>query len=496
MHEAHMRMLHLAMHRPNEAIDEASRRSASTNDPAERSLLHRVKGNAFREMRQIDASRRHLELGVAEARRSGDPLVEGHAVGSLASTLSYTGELDQAVRLADRCVELLGGSGPHRAEALLQRAKVLRRVGRTHDALADLTAGVLALDQADDPTMEGDLRGNRGVLLGFRGQLAEAITETERALEVFQAAGWTKRVADMSHNLAWLAGRRGDLVESLRLFDETEVAYGEIGMSGAAIFPDRCEVLIAAGLEAEAQERRVVTPLHLGDGPVVLSPSSGLQATPWGVVPALAGRSLVVVPSATSWCRAETRRVGDVGAARPDRGVVLVAGPDLHCAVAEVEAISAHRRDADRLTGATATVANVAKAMAGAGLVHLACHGTFARNNPMFSSLLLHDGPLFVYDIERLVAAPEIVVLPSCHGGLAVRRPAGQMLGTLASLLAIGTRTVVAAALPVPDRTDTVAAMALLHERLAAGDGPARALAAVRRTTPLLGGAFNCAGTG
>jgi CHAT domain-containing protein len=162
----------------------------------------------------------------------------------------------------------------------------------------------------------------------------------------------------------------------------------------------------------------------------------------------------------------------------------------------ELDSVARHHPGATILVGPSATTAALSTAIAGAGLVHLVCHGDFAASNPMFSSLRLHDGPLFVYDIERLTSPPDAVVLPSCYGGLDVGRPAGQLLGTVASLLAVGTRTVVAAAMRVPDRSDTVEAMDAFHAGLARGQGAARALATLRESHPIVGGAFTCAGTG
>ena len=37
---------------------------------------------------------------------------------------------------------------------------------------------------------------------------------------------------------------------------------------------------------------------------------------------------------------------------------------------------------------------------------HVAAHGTFRADSPMFSSLRLDDGPMTVHDVERLRRAP------------------------------------------------------------------------------------------
>jgi len=110
------------------------------------------------------------------------------------------------------------------------------------------------------------------------------------------------------------------------------------------------------------------------------------------------------------------------------------------------------------------------------GLVHLAAHGGFRSDNPMFSHLSLTDGPLTVYDLERVPRPPSTVVLSACESGLSAVRPGEELLGLTAALLALGTRTVLASMLPVQDAA-TLELMLDLHRRLAAGRSPAEALA-------------------
>ena len=93
---------------------------------------------------------------------------------------------------------------------------------------------------------------NRGALLGWAGEIEAAEADTRCALDIYESHGWTKWAADAHHNLAWLAARRGDLVESFRRFDVAERVYTSLGVSGAAVFPDRAEALLAAGLPREA----------------------------------------------------------------------------------------------------------------------------------------------------------------------------------------------------------------------------------------------------
>ena len=72
--------------------------------------------------------------------------------------------------------------------------------------------------------------------------------------------------------------------------------------------------------------------------------------------------------------------------------------------------------DATVLTGTAATAAAVMHALDGATVAHLACHGHFRSDSPLFSSLELADGPLSGYQLQRLRRAPELIVLENVCG--------------------------------------------------------------------------------
>jgi CHAT domain-containing protein len=159
--------------------------------------------------------------------------------------------------------------------------------------------------------------------------------------------------------------------------------------------------------------------------------------------------------------------------------VVLVAGPGLPGADAEVAALAAALPGATHLRGDAATVGAVLPALAGARVAHIAAHGLFRADNPQLSSLRLADGPLTGYDLEGLASPPRVVVLSACDAGLTGVRSGEEVQGLVAALLTLGTGAVVAAVAPVAD--DLTAAFALdLHARLAAGVAPPSALADVQ----------------
>jgi tetratricopeptide (TPR) repeat protein len=252
----------------------------------------------------------------------------------------------------------------------------------------------------------------------------------------------------------------------------------------------RVRELAVRGREVAAArlDTLLLTPLRtlLRDRPLVVVPTGDLHALPWPVLPSLVGRSTVVAPSARLWQRASH------GERRSGR-VALVAGPHLDHAEAEIAALAGAYPEADVLTGASATAEAVSKTIDGASLAHLATHGHFRSDNPQFSALELADGPLTVYDLERLSEPPETVVLSACDSGLSEVKPGDELMGLAAAVMALGTRTLVASAVPVADEP-TRPFMQAFHARLVAGVGAAEALAVTSAETGLDG--FVCLGSG
>ena len=233
---------------------------------------------------------------------------------------------------------------------------------------------------------------------------------------------------------------------------------------------------------------------HLGAGSVVIIPPGRLQAVPWGLLPRLRSRAVSVAPSATSWLRArraddEAGAAGAGHAAGPPSGrVVLVRGPDLASGGAEVPLLASdYGADVSDgrcealtvLGGGTATARRVLDAIDGAGLAHIAAHGTFRADSPLFSALRLDDGPLTVYDLERLRRGPRRLILSSCDSGIAAPAGADEVLGLASSLLPLGTAGIVASVVPVND-VAVLPLMTALHRELRGGSALPQALRSAR----------------
>jgi CHAT domain-containing protein len=241
--------------------------------------------------------------------------------------------------------------------------------------------------------------------------------------------------------------------------------------------------LRSARSSAELSLRRLhdllVQPLTLdADARLVVVPVDVLQRVPWG---SLHDGPVSIAPSASVWART----ADDVTPRRS--ATALIAGPELEGATEEIAALHRLHPDATVLAPPDSTVDAVASSLVAADLAHLACHGTVRADNPIFSSLLLSDGPLTVHELDLRGLAPRRIILAACQSGTEATFAGNETLGFVSALLARGTAGLVASGVVVPDR-DVVPLMSALHEQVVRGqrlaDALHRARNSIDRTDP------------
>ncbi len=379
--------------------------------------------------------------------------------------------------------QLLRWSERWRATALSTPARSGNRDAETVADLAALRAQRRRLDEARSegaPTDELEARAARleqqvrRRLLQERGSGETAETLDVDALLAALAEDDTVLVelTELDGVLhAIVAGRRrvrrrvvGDAAAAaaavaFALFTLRQAARGRRAQLDVA--GSRLERALLGSALAGVEEERVV----------ICAPAS-LQGVPWGLLPTLTHRTVTSTPSARLWLRARNSRPVD------DRRVMLV-GPGLGSGGAEVPAVATDDPQAQVLDGAEATVSAALAALDGAALAHVAAHGHFREDSPLFSSLTLADGPLLVHDLQGLGHPPHRVVLSACESG--VMQPVGdqELLGLAAALLSMGTAGVVSSLAEVDDAA-TVDVMVALHARLRQGGGLGDAMLAAR----------------
>ena len=242
-------------------------------------------------------------------------------------------------------------------------------------------------------------------------------------------------------------------------------------LSAAASVPDGpLAGVVRASLASTLERYRdtVLGPLDLGERAVVV-PCDGLTSVPWGMVPGRVGLPTTVVPSLSAWLDG-TARVSDPR-------VSVVAGPGLPSATGEAGRVAAAWEGDDPcLPDLDAAAQDVRVALETSDVVHVAAHGTHHPESPVFSSLWMSDGPVFLCDLEGAEIRSSHVVISACEAGRSRRRAPVSHLGLATGLLTLGVGSVVASPCKVPDAT-AATVMGDYHERLRAGEDAADALA-------------------
>jgi CHAT domain-containing protein len=147
--------------------------------------------------------------------------------------------------------------------------------------------------------------------------------------------------------------------------------------------------------------------------------------------------------------------------------------------VDEIETLKKIFRDAVILTGSRATRDNLIEFAPGARFLHLASHGYFRRDNPMFSFLKLADSQLNFYNLLDLKLNAELVTLSACHTGVNTVFPGDELQGLMRGFLYAGAPSLIVSLWAVNDRS-TAEFMAVLYSHICAGSEKRAALRAAQ----------------
>ncbi len=126
-------------------------------------------------------------------------------------------------------------------------------------------------------------------------------------------------------------------------------------------------------------------------------------------------------------------------------------------------------------TEAEATPARFRELAGQKRVLHLAAHGNFRPDNPLFSGLALADGWLTTLDIFSLRLNASLVTLSACQTGRSALGGGDELLGLMRALLYAGASSLVLTLWTVEDRT-TASLMQRFYSHLAAGQRKGSAL--------------------
>lgn len=223
---------------------------------------------------------------------------------------------------------------------------------------------------------------------------------------------------------------------------------------------------------------------HLGGcRHLTVAPHRKLHQIPFGALrdgkaPLMDRMAVSVTPSASVY--AARRRVTKRSVRAHS---VVVAVPDPHNPYIEREA----RQVAELLAGPprlfvgeSATRETFLREAARARVLHLAAHGIFRRDNPLFSALQLADERLSLLDLSTAKCEVDLLTLSSCSSGVSLAVGGDELLGLMRGFLAAGVRRLVVSLWEVNDAA-TSEFMRFFYTALGRGLEPAWALAEAAR---------------
>ncbi|MGH9790995.1 MAG: CHAT domain-containing protein, partial [Candidatus Acidiferrales bacterium] len=154
-------------------------------------------------------------------------------------------------------------------------------------------------------------------------------------------------------------------------------------------------------------------------------------------------------------------------AARGGGGSLVLGVPDPQAPfiLEEVQAVASNVPAPELFVGERATAEVLREKGAHSSLIHIAAHGTFREDNPMFSRIRLGQSYLSVYDLYNLDLPAELVTLSGCATGVNVVAAGDELLGLVRGLFSAGAQSLLLTLWDVNDKS-TAEFMRLFYGRL------------------------------
>ncbi len=141
----------------------------------------------------------------------------------------------------------------------------------------------------------------------------------------------------------------------------------------------------------------------------------------------------------------------------------------------EARAVAARLPGAELYVGEDASEAVLREKGEGRRFVHIAAHGFFRPDNPMFSGIRLGDSYLTLYDVYNLKLTAELVALSACVTGVNVIAAGDELIGLARGLFRAGAASLLLTLWEVPDQS-TAEFMKGFYDRVLSASNRAAAL--------------------
>jgi CHAT domain-containing protein len=135
--------------------------------------------------------------------------------------------------------------------------------------------------------------------------------------------------------------------------------------------------------------------------------------------------------------------------------------------LAEVKSVAALLPLAEVFVGSEATTDVLRRLGANTGLLHIATHGSYRQDNPMFSCIRLGDGYLNLYDLYQMRLPSRLVTLSGCATGMNFVSAGDELVGLQRGLFCAGASSLLLSLWDVHDQS-TATLMELFYKNYVA----------------------------
>ena len=147
----------------------------------------------------------------------------------------------------------------------------------------------------------------------------------------------------------------------------------------------------------------------------------------------------------------------------------------------EVQSVATLLPHPEVFLGAQATSEILRKRGSASSLLHIATHGTYRQDNPMFSGIRLGDGYLNLYDLYQIRLPAKLVTLSGCATGMNFVSAGDELLGLQRGLFCAGATSLLLSLWDVHDESTSALMQAFYRHYVQTGDMPDALQSAMKR---------------
>jgi CHAT domain-containing protein len=138
----------------------------------------------------------------------------------------------------------------------------------------------------------------------------------------------------------------------------------------------------------------------------------------------------------------------------------------------EVQFVSSLLPHSELFVGSQATADVLRKRGATSSLLHIATHGNYRQDNPMFSGIRLGDGYLNLYDLYQIRLPAKLVTLSGCATGMNFVSAGDELLGLQRGLFCAGASSLLLSLWDVHDESTATLMRAFYENYISSGNMP------------------------